>query len=78
MWIAWTQSPPDHQSRTCLYGELSEMIVTIHQGLITVEIKRDENASEASNEDLTDAFSRHFITRDTWPHLSAPSTIRRP
>ena len=38
-WIAWTQSPPDHQSRTCLYGELSEMIAAVHQGVITVEIK---------------------------------------
>ena len=77
-WIAWTQSPPDHQSRTCLYGELSEMIATVHQRVITVEIKRDQNASEAFDEDLTNAFSRRFITRDTWLHLSAPSTIGRP
>ena len=77
-WIAWTQSPPDHQSHTCLYGELSEMIATVHQGVITVEIKRDQNSSEASDEDPTDAFSMHFITRNKWLHLSAPSTIRPP
>ena len=77
-WITWTQSPPDHQSRTCLYGELSEMIATVHQGVITVEIKRDQKASEASDEDPTDAFSTRFITRKMWLHLSAPSTIRRP
>ena len=65
VWIAWTQSPPDHQSRTCLYGELSEMTVTVHQGVITVDIKRDQNTSEASDEDPTDAFSRRFITHDT-------------
>ena len=29
-----------------------------------VEIKRDQNASEASDQDPTDAFSRHFITRE--------------
>ena len=51
------------------------MIATIHQGVITVEIKRDQNASEASDEDLTDAFSRHFIMRDTWLHLSVPLMI---
>ena len=53
------------------------MIATVHQGVITVEIKRDQNASEASDEDPTDAFSRHFIMRDTWLHLSATSTIGR-
>ena len=47
------------------------MISTVHQGVITIEIKRDQNASEASDEDPTDAFSRRFITRDTWLHLSA-------
>ena len=52
------------------------MIATVHQGVIMVEIKRDQNASEASDEDPTDAFSRRFIMRDTWLHLSAPSTIR--
>ena len=31
--------------------------------VITVEIKPDQNAFEASDEDLTDAFSRRFITR---------------
>ena len=77
-WIAWTQSPPDHRSSTCLYGELSEMIATVYQGVITVEIKRDQNASEASDEDPTDAFLRYFITRDTWLHLSPPSMIGRP
>ena len=77
-WITWTQSPPDHKSRTCLYGELSEMIATVHQEVITVEIKHDQNASETSDEDPTDAFSRHFITRDTRLHLSAPSMIGQP
>ena len=51
------------------------MITTVHQGVITVEIKCDQNAFEASDEDPTDAFSRRFITRDMWLHLSAPSTI---
>ena len=63
-------------SRTCLNWELSEMIAAVHQGVIKVEIKRDQNASEASDEDLMDAFSRGFITHNTWLHLSAPSTIR--
>ena len=57
-----------------LWG-VSEMIATVHQGVITVKIKCDQTAPEAFDEDLTDAFSRHFITRDTWLHLSAPSTI---
>ena len=43
-----------------------------------VEIIRDQNAAEASDEDPTDAFSRRFITQDMWLHLSAPSTIGRP
>ena len=77
-WITWMQSSPDHQSRTCLYGEISEMIATFHQGVITVEIKRNQNTYEASDEDPTDAFSRHFITHDTRLHLSAPLTIGRP
>ena len=38
------------------------MIAIVHQRVITVEIKRDQNASEASDEDPTDAFSRLFIT----------------
>ena len=54
------------------------MITTVHQGVIIVEIKRDQNTSKASDEDPTDAFSRHFITHDTWLHLSAPSMIGRP
>ena len=29
-----------------------------------IEIKRDQNASEASDEDPTDAFSMRFITRE--------------
>ena len=29
-----------------------------------VEIKRDQNASEASDQDPTDAFSRRFTTRE--------------
>ena len=61
-WIAWTRSPPDHRSHTCLNWELSEIIATVHQGVITVEIKRDQNASKASDEDPMDAFSRRFIT----------------
>ena len=77
-WITWTQSLPDHQSSTCLYGELSEMIATVHQGVITVEIKRNQNTSEAFDEDPSDAFSRHFIMHDMWFHLSAPSMIGRP
>ena len=40
------------------------MIATVNQGVKTVEIKRDQNASEASDEDPTDAFSRCFKTRD--------------
>ena len=51
------------------------MIATVHQGVITVEIKRDQNASEASDEDPTYAFSRHFITHDTWLHPMRPSEI---
>ena len=51
------------------------MIMTVRQGVITVEIKRDQNASEAFDEDPVDAFSRRFITRDMWLHLSTPSTI---
>ena len=51
------------------------MIATAHQGVIMVEIKRDQNASEVSDEDLTDAFSRRFITRDMWLHPSASSMI---
>ena len=39
------------------------MIATVHQGVITVEIKRDQNASESSDEDPTEAFSRRFKTR---------------
>ena len=54
------------------------MIAIVHQGVITVEIKRDQNASEASDEDPTYAFSRRFITRDTWLRLSAPSMIGQP
>ena len=54
------------------------MIATVHQGLITVEIKRDQNASEAFDKDPMDALSGHFITRDTRLHLSAPSTIGQP
>ena len=53
------------------------MIATVHQGFITVQIKCDQNTSEASNEDPTDAFSKHFIMRETWLHLSIPSTMIR-
>ena len=49
-WITWTQSLLDHQSRTCVYAGLSEMIATVHQRVITVEIKQDQNASAACDE----------------------------
>ena len=38
-WIPWTQSPLDHQIMHVAYWGASEMIATVHQGVITVEIK---------------------------------------
>ena len=39
-----------------------------------VEIKRDQNTSDASNEDPTDAFSRRFITRE---HMASSQAFDR-
>ena len=64
-------------SRTCLNWELSEMIAAVHQGVITVEIKHDQNASEASDEDPMDAFSRGFITHNDGSFSCVVKTQRR-
>ena len=64
-WIAWTSSPPDHQSSTCLKA-----------GVITIQILRNQNASKASDRDPTDEFSRRFITHK---HVaSSGASIRDP
>ena len=43
--------------------------------IITVDIKTDENASEASDQDPTDAL---LIMPVTWQNLDSPSEIQRP
>ena len=60
--MRWIRSPPDHKSTTCLNWDLSEMIATVHQGVITVDIKTQGNASGASDRDPTAAVSMRFIT----------------
>ena len=60
--MRWIRSPPDHKSTTCLNWDLSEIIATVHQGVITIKIKTHGNASGASNRDPTAAVSIRFIT----------------
>ena len=60
--MRWIQSPPDQKSIKYLNWDLSEMITTIHHGVITVEIKTHGNASGASDRDPTTSVLMRFIT----------------
>ena len=70
--MRWILSPPDHKSTPSLNWDLSEMIATDHQGVITVKIKTHRNASGALNRDPTAAVSMRI---STWHHLTCPIAI---
>ena len=75
--IAWMQSPPDHQSHMCLHGELSKMIATFHQRIITVEIKTDETHPDRPIKIKQRAFEAFYKRTSTCHHLTRLIVIER-
>ena len=77
--MQWTRGTPDHHQRTCFKIYLSESTVTIHQGVVTIEINRDRWTHQIiktiwwrSNEcDQTTL----LFTRATWTHPDPHSVI---